>query len=198
VSQSAIAPPETPRRRFRLTDAMILTAGVSIWLSQGVHLFESFASPLSLFHPQVAHHGPDTWHWPWFAGYDQKRYTLWYYIQFASAFLSGLTPAYVLLRLTPPRPPLRAVLRQPGMVAGLAVIFGLFWGTGWLLMLFPKFVNSMTAAPIAVGGSVALAWLILGLSRQCQSEAGWIDRLGRSLGVIALGSGLLGLMLYWI
>jgi hypothetical protein len=113
-------------------------------------------------------------------------------------FLFGMTPAFFILRLRRPHPPMRVLLRQPGTVAGLAMVFGLFWGTGCLLVLFSDQVDSMTAAPAAIGGAVAAGWGILALSRQGQSERGWVDRLGRVLGCIAIGTGLLGLVIHRI
>jgi hypothetical protein len=97
-----------------------------------------------------------------------------------------------------PRPPLRALLRQPGMVAGLAMAFGLFWGTGGLISLFPDRFDSMNAAPSAIGGTVAAAWGALALSRRWEPEPGWVDRVGRVLGCAAIGTELLGLVVFRI
>jgi hypothetical protein len=201
MAHDTIAPPDQPPpcRRFRLTDAMILTAGAAVFLAGGVHLFAQFIHAVEgLFRDQIAHKGNYHWHWPWSATRHDVRNTLWYGFQIAFAFLSGMAPAYVLLRLMRPRPPLRALLRQPGIVAALAMIFGLFWVTGCLFILFPEKVDSMTAAPIAVGGTVAASWLVLALSRQWKSEPGWVDRLGRILGVVAIVTALVGLVIFRI
>jgi hypothetical protein len=206
MSQVIVAPleeaPETPPcRPFRLTDAMILTAGAAIWLSGGVHLFVLLAQTFA----DLCRHAwwsreylPERWPRFWHGIHDDVRNTLWYGVQLAFVALFGMTPAYVILRLIRPRPPLLALLRQPGMVAALSMIFGLFWGTGWLLMLFPRKVDSLTAAPAAAGGAVALAWVVLAMSRQWKSEPGWIDRLGRILGIVAIGTALVGLVIFRI
>jgi hypothetical protein len=84
------------------------------------------------------------------------------------------------------------------MVAGLAMVFGLFWGTGFLITLFPDKFDSMTAAPSAIGGSVAAAWGALALSKRWEPEPGWVDRVGRVLGCAAIGAALLGLIVFRI
>jgi len=52
----------------------------------------------------------------------------------------------------------------------------------------------MTAAGIAVGGTVAVVWGILALSRNWIAEPSSADRMGRLLGVVAIGMGLAGLV----
>ncbi len=54
--------------------------------------------------------------------------------------------------------------------------------------MFSDKVDSMTAAPIAVGGAVAVGWIALALSRRWKHEAGWVERIGRALGCAAIGS----------
>jgi hypothetical protein len=78
------------------------------------------------------------------------------------------------------------------------MVFGLFWGTGCLIYLFPDKVDSTTAAPAAIGGAVALSWVVLALSRLWEPEQGWVDRVGRFLGCAAIGTALLGLVVYRI
>jgi hypothetical protein len=180
---------------------MILLAGVAVALSGGAHLLGLLADMLArLSREAIAHREDLIAHWPvfWGATHDSLRNTLWYGFQIAEMFLFSMTPAYFLVRLRRPRPPLRMLLRQPGTVAGLAMVFGLFWGTGCLLALFPEKVDSMTAAPAAIGGAVAVGWGILALSRHWQAERGWVDRLGRILGCIAIGTALLGLVIHQI
>jgi hypothetical protein len=197
--EPAAAP--TPCRGFRLSDAMILLAGVAVALSGGSHLLLLLADVLGrLSREALAHREDLIAHWPvfWAATHDSLRNTLWYGYQLAEMFLFGVTPAFFILRLRRPRPPLRVLLRQPGTVAALAMVFGLFWGTGGLLALFPDKVDAMTAAPVAIGGAVAAGWVILALSRRWEPERGWVDRVGWILGCIAIGTGLLGLVIHRI
>jgi hypothetical protein len=206
MAQEIIADPDqaadpTSCRGFRLSDAMILLAGVAVALSAGSHLLVLPADMLArLSREALAHREDLIAHWPvfWSATHDSLRNTLWYGFQVAETFLFSMTPAFFILRLRRPRPPLRVLLRQPGTVAAIAMIFGLFWGTGCPLALFPDQVDSMTAASVAIGGAVAAGWGILALSRRWQAERGWVDRLGRILGCMSIGTALLGLMIHRI
>ncbi len=182
-------------RDFRLSDAMILLAGAALAVSAGSHLLLLLADMLVRLCREAAAHVADLpAHWPlfWGATHDSLRNALWYGLQLDEAFLFGMTPALFALRLRRPRPPLRALLRQPGALAGLAMVLGLFWGTGALLWLFPGKVDGITAAPTAVGGAVAIAWIALAVSGRWKSEAGWVDRIGRILGCAAIGAALIG------
>jgi hypothetical protein len=188
-------------RKFGLFDAMILIAGTALCLAAGAPLFGLLADAAGhLWASAVVYRGvvlanPMAF---WRGTHDHLRNSLWYGFQVTETFLVGLWPTFFVLRLRRPRPPLRALLRQPGTVAGLAMAFGLFWGTGCLLLLFPDKVDSMTAAAIAVGGTVAVSWVILALSREWQSGPGWVDRLGQLLGCAAIGTALLGLIVFRI
>jgi hypothetical protein len=188
-------------RKFRLSDAMILLAGAALALSAGSHLLLLMAEMLGrLFREAAAHRAdvPDHWSLFWGATHGPLRNTLWYAFQVAETFLFGMIPAFIALRLRHPRPPLRTLPRQPGTAAALAMVFGLFWGTGGLLWAFPDKVDSMTAAPIAVGGAVASVWVAFALCRSWNPEAGWVDRMGRVLGCAAIGTALLGLVVFRI
>jgi hypothetical protein len=90
--------------------------------------------------------------------------------------------AFVAFRLRRPRPPLRVVLRQPGMVAFWAVVIHLALdfifataGNGHFLALWPTMVVSCCILP--------LAWGAMKLTKRWMPEPSWIDRLGRVLGV---------------
>lgn len=191
----------TQCRAFRLSDAMVLLAGVALALAAGAHLLLLLADMLSHLCREVAARRADLFeHWPLFWGATQYyvRNTLSYGFQASEMFIVGMTPAFFVLRLRRPRPAPRALLCQPGTVAGLAIVFGLLWGTGGLLLLFPSGIDSMTAAPIAIASTVALGWGFLGLSRMWTPEAGWIDLMGRVLGCAAIGAGLLALTAFRI
>jgi hypothetical protein len=200
TSRDLVADP-TPCRELRLSDAMILLAGVALALAGGSHLLLLLADMFGRLCLEATAHREDLiGHWPafWGATRDSLRNTLWYGFQVSDLFLFGMVPAFFLVRLRRPRPSLRDLLAQPGTVAALAMVFGLFWGTGGLLALFPDTVDAMTAAPAAIGGAVAAAWGVLALSRRWKSERGWIDRVGRILGCFAIGNGLLGLVIHGI
>src|SRR5262249_33861498 len=155
MTDEAPAGPDQPAgpahcRGFRLSDAMVLVAGAALALAGGAHLLVLLADALVRLCGAAAAHRDDLpEHWPvfWAATRGDRRNPLWSGFQVAGTALLGLTPAFLVLRLRRPRPPLRALLRQPGAVAGLAMVLGLLWGTGLLLSLFPERVDSMTAAP---------------------------------------------------
>jgi hypothetical protein len=194
-------PGPTRCREFRISDAMILMAGAALALAAGSHLLVLLADMLGRLGREAASHRTDLpAHWPafWGATHDSLRNSVWYGYQVAATILLGLTPVFFVVRLRRPRPPLRILVREPGTVAGLSMVIGLFWGTGCLLWLFPGQVDSMTAAPTAVGGAVAIGWGVLALSRRWTSEAGWVDLLGRVLGGLAIGMALLGPLVFRI
>ncbi len=191
----------TQCREFRLSDAMILLAGVAVALSIGSHLLLLWADMFGRLWGEITADLvflPSNWSMFWHATRDPFRNTLWYGFQVAEMFLFGMVPAFFALRMRRPRLPLRALLRQPGTVAGLAMVFGLLWGTGGLLWLFPGKFDIMIAAPTAVGGAVVLAWIALCLTRKWKPEPGWVDRMGRVLGCAAIGTALLGLVVFRI
>ena len=102
------------------------------------------------------------------------------------------------MRVRRPRPPLRALLRQPGTVAGLAVTLGLIWVTGWLHLLFFGRLIDGTVTAIAVGGTVALAWACLALGWRWEAEPSWVDRMGRLLGTMAIAVGIMAYSVFGI
>jgi hypothetical protein len=90
------------------------------------------------------------------------------------------------------------MLRQRGTVAGLAVTFGYFWVFGWLDRLLLGRMNYQCGTAVAVGGTVAIAWAFLTLSRQWATEPSWVDRMGRFIGAAAIADGLLTFMEFGI
>jgi len=123
-------------------------------------------------------------------------------------FLTMFSLALAGLRLRQPRPPLRNLARQPGMIACCAAmltlvieVLGIILGE---LILPPHAVIARTIPPYLklslpggilhdvrgtvvlqanAGGAVAAAWLILALAGVWRSESSWIDRFGRALGM---------------
>jgi hypothetical protein len=92
----------------------------------------------------------------------------------------------------------RTLLKQPGTVAGLAVVFGLLWVTGWLHRTYFGRIKYVTTTAIAVGATVVVAWAFLALSRKWEAEPSWVDCTGRLIGVAAITIGLLSLTVFGI
>jgi hypothetical protein len=188
-------------RKFGLFDAMILIAGTAFCLAAGMPLFGLLADAAGRLWAAFVTHRVELIANPkafWLGTHDQLRNAVWYGFQVAETFLVGLWSTYFVLRLRRPRPPLRELVRQPGTAAGVAMVFGLFWGTGCLLSMFPDRVDSMNAAAIAVGGTVTAAWVILALCRGWKSGPGWVDRLGQLVGWAAIGTAVVGMIVFRI
>ncbi len=148
-------------RPFKLIDAMILTAAVAVWIARMRPLWNQLQS----------------------AGMASGKGIPWR--AYAGTALTGLNLAilmlalaYLVIRLMPSRPPRSDLIRQPGMLL-LGVLVGLLI----LLMALSAFV------PLVAGTNVIIA-LVLGLSwgaacrrYRSRAELGWIEGLGKSVGV---------------
>ena len=74
------------------------------------------------------------------------------------------------------------------------MILGLILVGGWMHLLFFGRLIDGTVTPIAVGGTVALAWTCLALVRRWEAEPSWVDRMGRLLGATAIVVGIIALL----
>lgn len=117
----------------------------------------------------------------------------WYAFQASELVVTALVPVFLLMRLRQPRPPARALIRQPGTVVALAAALGYVMVPGWLHHPYLGQANSVTAAAIAAGGTVAVAWSALALSRRWESEPSWLDRMGCLLGLATMVVGVFAL-----
>ncbi|MFO0888604.1 MAG: hypothetical protein U0790_05580 [Isosphaeraceae bacterium] len=185
-----------PSRTFNVGDAMILVAGTAFLLAFGrwQHLAYLLGQIGGLCRTIAAYNSSFTsaqraiWQ-EQLASYWST--VCWYGLQLSEGLLLALVPTFLLVRFRRPRPPIRALLRQPGTVASLAFVFGVVWVTGWLHRLFLGKFNYWTANSVAAGCAVAVAWALLALSRKWEAEPSWVDRLGRVLGAVAIANGLL-------
>jgi hypothetical protein len=202
-STTALAPDvEQPAcRKFTLAGALILIAGLAIVLSMSAHLLKFSAESLVRVFHGIAANRVHLWEsWPrfWRALREPVITTTWYGSQFLGTMLFGILPIFFVLRFRRPRPPWRALFVQPGMVAGLAMVIGLIWVLGIVQIMFPGRLDPIHGTWLAIGSTVAAFWLILLLCRRWKAEPGWVDRLGRLLGAMAIASALLGLVCYRI
>jgi len=100
-------------------------------------------------------------------------------------FLFFLLPAFLIVRLRRPRPALRSLISQPGFVACATPVAIVFAGIP-LSLLGPDSAGQVIEL---VGQTLAIAaapllWIILIATGRWNAEPGWIDRLGRVLGVL--------------
>lgn len=186
---------------------MILIAGLSLALALTArHFAPSLQESLGLCR-RAAENRSIAWEHSrvfWMAVRTNLANTLHHADAILGGFLGGLVPAFLVVRGRRPRPRLPVILRQPGTLAVLAMIFGAFWITGLLDYLFYPAVGSgqwIAIDPgqvpgLAIGGSVIVAWAIVALSRRRQAEPGWIDRMGRWLGLAAIARLALGVLIH--
>jgi hypothetical protein len=151
-------------RRFQLWDGMVLIAAIGVGLALGKMVF-------SERYPK----------WP-----IPPEFHLHYAIACGhSAAVPGLTAlsiAYFPIRLRRPRPTLVQIMVQPGFAAcvtSTATILGLgaWFISETALSVLAEFL------PIIIGMGVAMQWFVLWSSGWWKPEPGWIDRMGRLLGL---------------
>lgn len=130
--------------------------------------------------------------------------------------LLGVSLGVATLRLRPPRPPIRRLARQPGFLAGIAVVSVvalatvlsvLDWFTFWSPMLPAGAVVSnwlhgyllSASGPWNVGFAIALAWMIGGLQGFRWARPDWVEWAGRLLGAswVLYWLALMGLKTLW-
>lgn len=123
----------------------------------------------------------------------------WTAINLVSFLVASWTVSLLAIRLIPPRPGLRRLMRQPGVVACLivtvviavkAVYCGLIRAvvsleamtSGGYPYLRGDWFDTLAMHSGSIGAAVCVAWLMLLLSGRRLPERSWIDRLGRILG----------------
>lgn len=121
---------------------------------------------------------------------------------FVTPTLLSLAGALMLLRLRRPRPRRPALWRQPGFLAGAAVLGVIGWrmtclGCCWIAefakqgvagpspwKVLPPVGEYLSLYRPTFGVVVALVWLTAWAAGAWRPEPGWIDRSGRVVGVI--------------
>jgi hypothetical protein len=98
------------------------------------------------------------------------------------ALLLSSTLAFLIMRLRRPRPPLRRLIKQPGVVACEVLLLGMFLGI-CLAPLIEDYPLLSLIVVISGASAIPIAWTILVLRGHWETEPSWIDRLGRGLGV---------------
>jgi hypothetical protein len=171
-------------RRFTVIDAMLLIASAALSL---VLIRGYLASPSVRFSLSSV---PS----------DQTVASLWRLATIISGVLAplavSLSLGLLILRLKAPRPALRRVFRQPGMIACSAAVTATTVVVVKVLCI-AYFMNRMPNLQFLWlrrlswnGEVVVVAWILLWLSGRWRSEAGWIDRAGRVLGTYWVISGV--------
>jgi hypothetical protein len=193
---------ETMRgRRFGVYDLMVLIAGAALLFAFGNNKIRNLTQQFAELCTAIAAYfgflparpyGPPQYLAQAIANYWSG--VKWYGVQAAELLILVMTAVFLLMRVRQPRPPIRVLLRQPGTIAGLAVTFGLIFVAGWMHLLFFGRLIDGSVTPIAVGGTVSLAWTCLTLTRRWEAERSWVDWVGQILGATAIVVGLFALL----
>ena len=193
---------ETMRgRRFGVYDLMVLIAGAALLFAFENNKIRNLTQQFAELCTAIAAYfgflparpyGPPQYLTAAIANYWSG--VEWYGVQAAELLILVMTAVFLLMRVRQPRPPIRVLLRQPGTIAGLAVTFGLIFVTGWMHLLFFGRLIDGSVTPIAVGGTVAVAWTCLTLARMWEAERSWVDWVGQILGATAIVVGLIALL----
>jgi hypothetical protein len=176
----------SPPRKFGLLDAMILVFGLALG-SGCTRIFLEFDSYLHV-HPDAS-----------FSDVLEERFArAECYLNLLILWLASLSAATLAIRLRRPRPSLRRLARQPGLVACAAAIavgtlLGVFEATAYSIEGFLGLANlyeNLISIFRYNGISVCIGWLVLAVCGAWRPERSWIDRLGRGLGVLWIATSL--------
>jgi hypothetical protein len=131
-------------------------------------------------------------------------------------WLITLGSAVAFLAIIPPRPPIRQVMRHPGVIASVAfvaafaafamaqlgILIGPFAG------LNPGFVgatpfqywwiNTCFALPRTAALAVAVSWITLAVTGRSLADRGSLDRLGTAIGCCWIGMGVIRILSSWL
>jgi hypothetical protein len=148
-------------RPFKLADATILVAVAAFGMTEmrpGWNQFQMF-----------------------WAG-SQRVPTWQAYVGMANAGLTiallNLAVAYVWIRLIPPRLPTSDLIRQPGMLVLVLLI-----GLAFLYLALSAFVPLGAETNLIIALALGLSWVAACRRYRSRAEPGWIEGLGRSVGV---------------
>jgi hypothetical protein len=180
----------SPRRRFRLLDAMILVAATAAGCALSQPVSHALVGDLSW------ETLPEIWNPPY-----RSSLTDWDVLEERAILVACLTMplvfvwtlALIPIRLVGPRPPFRRLTRQPGMMAACATMMaiafiGLQFAAGLTVIGWDSTCElvlgySSAFVPTLIGLAVSVSWMTLLVGRRWRAEPSWVDRLGRALGV---------------
>ena len=163
---------DAPRRRITISDVMVLVAVTAVSIVAARSMLSLMKLP------------PGWWGVSALLG--------------SSAAVLTATLALIPLRLRHPRPYGERLWRQPGWLACAAVVLALAISLAQQLLevafilirlgpsrldLASLFKSLLLGLPTKAVFSVAAAWATLSLVGGWESEKGWVDRLGRLLGL---------------
>jgi hypothetical protein len=166
--------PGPPKRRFQISDAMILIAATAVGLGITRALlpdFENFGMR-GTSSPEL-----------------NRFFRIMYLLNAIGPTLVVWTIAVLVLGLIKPRRRLRRLFRQPGAAACASATVAIAILTVLVLVLW---IRGSAAASIPtlfsgygqiVSYAILGGWLILCLTGQWRADPNWLDRLGRLIGL---------------
>lgn len=199
-----------PPRRFTLLDMMVLIAATAVSIAWMRHYAPRHGLPDVLINQR-------------FGGWTTAAFfsgTVTALTRVTGYWLTPWTFALLILRMRPPRPRRRQLFRQPGMVACLSAALAI---AGQCLPLAAAWALKFADDSQALGSRRALAkrwmlilnsgfeqgfifwypglvvlvgWLTLCLSGRWRPEASMIDRAGRFVGVVWIGTHSLNILMH--
>ena len=176
----------TPPRRFQLLDAMILVAATAAGCAGMQWIDRLTAGEISwptLYREWMSYENGRTS----FALVNSPAGLGLYLEVLIQPLFIAWTLALIPVRMFSPRPRLRHLACQPGMMAACASgLTTVFLGALIVAAIQKSGMTEMimVLAPVLVGLSISASWMTLLLGRRWRAEASWIDRLGRALGVL--------------
>lgn len=163
-----------PRRRFQISDGLILVVAVALDLGLIRAVLGALMGPAA-------------------GSRDLPRWATLLIVVVATWMVA--TPSWLVLRLGRPRPPLRRLATRPGFVAAATAsstlalslaTFGLVAAVRPLVRTEPIapywWFGSLTFAAAIIGPAVGGAWALLALSGRRRPQRGAFDNTGRILG----------------
>jgi multisubunit Na+/H+ antiporter MnhB subunit len=148
-------------RPFKLIDAMILTAAAAVGMARMRPLWNELQMAGMASRKGIP--------WQAYAGTVQTGLNI---------ALLMLAVAYLVIRLIPPRPSRSDLIRQPGML-----LLGVLIGLSILLMALSAFVPLVAETNMIIALALGLSWRAACRRYRPRAEPGWIEGLGRSVGV---------------
>jgi hypothetical protein len=192
VLASEVLTPAIPCRRFTLLDAMFLIAATAVGLGC-MRFLDTANGGMPDVVGMLLSHNPATSSWDY-------SFAIFYALEGFKPLLVTWTLAALSLRLRRPRPRINRLARQPGFAALLVAIS--LWGFSMVVGLvgvmvtpllgwsFPeRLIFALRSGDLGwlgwhAGSAVAGVWMIMALGRFARREPGWVDWLGRILGIV--------------
>ena len=171
---------ETPRN-FTLFDAIVSVAAVGLALAFArTHLAYAWANLCA-----IPFRGPAGWAGVWAflrTRTDVTGSIVMYHLRFDGSSPPEFDAGFPDHAAAEAPPALRRLIKQPGVVACEVWLLGMFLGI-CLAPLIEDYPLLSLIVVISTASAIPIAWTILVLRGQWETEPSWIDRLGRGLGV---------------